>query len=183
MTTPLGSGGQPTDQQALVATHFAYNIGRGMAILVDKWNSAPLLAADRRHRHQRRPAPHRELVLRGLELQRLHRPRRQPQQPPARPDLRRLAAHAVQLRPRERRPRPQPQPLSLPGAGVRLRRASSGRERRAALAGGPGDAPRPQQSLLARADGPRELPVAVHEDGHPDAEAAAHRPDRAGNAR
>jgi hypothetical protein len=42
MTTPLGSGGQPTDQQALVATHFAYNIGRGMAILVDKWNSAPL---------------------------------------------------------------------------------------------------------------------------------------------
>ncbi|MBF6599613.1 MAG: hypothetical protein IVW36_03775 [Dehalococcoidia bacterium] len=41
MTTPLGPDGQPTDQQALVATHFAYNIGRGMAILVDKWNGAP----------------------------------------------------------------------------------------------------------------------------------------------
>jgi hypothetical protein len=41
MTTPLGEAGQPTDQQALVATHFAYNIGRGAAILIDKWNSAP----------------------------------------------------------------------------------------------------------------------------------------------
>jgi len=41
MTTPLGDSGQPTDQQALVGTHFAYNIGRGAAILIDKWNSAP----------------------------------------------------------------------------------------------------------------------------------------------
>jgi len=41
MTAPLGEGGRPTDEQALVATHFAYNIGRGAAILVDKWNSAP----------------------------------------------------------------------------------------------------------------------------------------------
>jgi len=41
MTAPLGSDGQPTDQQALVATNFAYNIGRGAAILVDKWNAAP----------------------------------------------------------------------------------------------------------------------------------------------
>ncbi len=41
MTVPLGENNQPTDQQALVATHFAYNIGRGAAILIDKWNSAP----------------------------------------------------------------------------------------------------------------------------------------------
>ena len=41
MTAPLGEAGQPTDQQALVATHFAYNIGRGAAILIDKWNAAP----------------------------------------------------------------------------------------------------------------------------------------------
>ncbi len=41
MTSPLGPDGQPTDQQALVATHYAYNIGRGAAILIDKWNGAP----------------------------------------------------------------------------------------------------------------------------------------------
>ncbi len=41
MTQPLGENNQPTDQQALVATHFAYNIGRGAAILIDKWNAAP----------------------------------------------------------------------------------------------------------------------------------------------
>jgi len=41
MTAPLGEAGQPTDEQALVATHFAYNIGRSAAILIDKWNSAP----------------------------------------------------------------------------------------------------------------------------------------------
>ncbi len=41
MTVPLGEGNQPTQQQALVATHFAYNIGRGAAILIDKWNAAP----------------------------------------------------------------------------------------------------------------------------------------------
>ena len=41
MTVPLGESNQPTDEQALVATHFAYNIGRGAAILIDKWNSAP----------------------------------------------------------------------------------------------------------------------------------------------
>jgi len=41
MTAPLGESGQPTDEQALVATHFAYNIGRGAAILIDKWNAAP----------------------------------------------------------------------------------------------------------------------------------------------
>lgn len=41
MTVPLGDNGQPTDQQSLVATDFAYNIARGAAILIDKWNSAP----------------------------------------------------------------------------------------------------------------------------------------------
>ena len=41
MTAPLGENNQPTDEQALVATHFAYNIGRGAAILIDKWNAAP----------------------------------------------------------------------------------------------------------------------------------------------
>jgi hypothetical protein len=41
MTAPLGEAGNATDEQALVATHFAYNIGRGAAILADKWNSAP----------------------------------------------------------------------------------------------------------------------------------------------
>ncbi|MDP9237877.1 MAG: hypothetical protein M3P30_10880 [Chloroflexota bacterium] len=41
MTAPVGEAGQPSDQQALVATHFAYNIGRGAAILIDKWNAAP----------------------------------------------------------------------------------------------------------------------------------------------
>lgn len=41
MTAPIGESGQPTDQQALVASHFAYNIGRGAAILIDKWNNAP----------------------------------------------------------------------------------------------------------------------------------------------
>ena len=41
MTTPLGENGEPTDEQALVGTHFAYNIGRGAAILIDKWNAAP----------------------------------------------------------------------------------------------------------------------------------------------
>jgi hypothetical protein len=41
MTAPLGEAGQPSDEQALVATHFAYNVGRGSAILIDKWNAAP----------------------------------------------------------------------------------------------------------------------------------------------
>lgn len=41
MTQPLGDASSPTNEQALVATHFAYNIGRGAAILIDKWNAAP----------------------------------------------------------------------------------------------------------------------------------------------
>jgi hypothetical protein len=41
MTAPEGEAGQPSAEQALVATHFAYNVGRGAAILLDKWNSAP----------------------------------------------------------------------------------------------------------------------------------------------
>lgn len=40
MTDPA-DGGWPSSQQALLATHYLYNIGRGSAILVEKWNSAP----------------------------------------------------------------------------------------------------------------------------------------------
>ncbi len=41
MTTPLGDSGAVTAQQLLVATHYAYNIARGAAILAGKWNEAP----------------------------------------------------------------------------------------------------------------------------------------------
>lgn len=41
MTTPLGENGYASPEQVLVATHFAYNIARGAAMLVDKWNAAP----------------------------------------------------------------------------------------------------------------------------------------------
>lgn len=41
MTVPSGENGRGSPQQALVATHFAYNIARGAWILADKWNSAP----------------------------------------------------------------------------------------------------------------------------------------------
>lgn len=41
MTVPLGTDGLPTPEQLLVATHYAYNIARGAAILADKWNAAP----------------------------------------------------------------------------------------------------------------------------------------------
>ena len=41
MTVPTGEAGRGSPQQALVATHFAYNIARGAAILIDKWNEAP----------------------------------------------------------------------------------------------------------------------------------------------
>ncbi|MEX0786323.1 MAG: dockerin type I domain-containing protein [Dehalococcoidia bacterium] len=40
MTSPA-DGGWPSTQQALVATHYLYNVARGAAILVDKWNAAP----------------------------------------------------------------------------------------------------------------------------------------------
>ncbi len=40
MTTPQ-DGYQASKQQSLVATHHLYNIARGSAILVDKWNYAP----------------------------------------------------------------------------------------------------------------------------------------------
>ena len=43
MTVSLGDGGRASPEQALVATHFAYNIARGAAILADKWNQAPEL--------------------------------------------------------------------------------------------------------------------------------------------
>ena len=41
MTVPTGEAGRGSPEQALVATHFAYNIARGAHILVDKWNEAP----------------------------------------------------------------------------------------------------------------------------------------------
>lgn len=40
MTSPADSG-WPSSQQSLVATHYLYNIARGAAILVAKWNGAP----------------------------------------------------------------------------------------------------------------------------------------------
>jgi hypothetical protein len=41
MTIPTGENGRGSPEQALVATHFAYNIARGAYILVEKWNEAP----------------------------------------------------------------------------------------------------------------------------------------------
>lgn len=41
MTLPDGELGRGSPEQALVATHFAYNIARGAWILADKWNEAP----------------------------------------------------------------------------------------------------------------------------------------------
>jgi hypothetical protein len=41
MSYPAGERGLGTPQQALVATHYAYNIARGANLLVDKWNDAP----------------------------------------------------------------------------------------------------------------------------------------------
>jgi hypothetical protein len=41
MTLPAGESGRGSPAQALVATHFAYNIARGAAILAEKWNEAP----------------------------------------------------------------------------------------------------------------------------------------------
>jgi hypothetical protein len=43
MTVALGDGGRASPEQALVATHFAYNVARGAVILADKWNQAPEL--------------------------------------------------------------------------------------------------------------------------------------------
>ena len=40
MVDPADSG-WPSKQQSLVTTHYLYNIARGSAILVDKWNAAP----------------------------------------------------------------------------------------------------------------------------------------------
>lgn len=41
MTVPLGLDNKPSDRQALVATHYAYNAARGAQILAEKWNAAP----------------------------------------------------------------------------------------------------------------------------------------------
>ena len=39
--TSAADDGWPSTRQALVATHYLFNIGRGAAILADKWNGAP----------------------------------------------------------------------------------------------------------------------------------------------
>jgi hypothetical protein len=41
MTYPAGENGLGSPEQALVATHYAYNIARGANILATKWNDAP----------------------------------------------------------------------------------------------------------------------------------------------
>jgi hypothetical protein len=41
MTAPQGENGNGSPEQALIATHFAYNIARGAFVLADKWNDAP----------------------------------------------------------------------------------------------------------------------------------------------
>jgi hypothetical protein len=41
MTVPSGENGRGSPEQALVATHYAYNIARGANILATKWNDAP----------------------------------------------------------------------------------------------------------------------------------------------
>lgn len=41
MTVPLGTGNAPSANQVLAATHYAYNIARGAAVLANKWNDAP----------------------------------------------------------------------------------------------------------------------------------------------
>ena len=41
MTVATGESGRGSPEQALVATHFAYNIARGAVILASKWNEAP----------------------------------------------------------------------------------------------------------------------------------------------
>jgi hypothetical protein len=41
MTYPSGENGLGSPEQALVATHYAYNIARGANILATKWNDAP----------------------------------------------------------------------------------------------------------------------------------------------
>jgi hypothetical protein len=43
MTVPQGESGRASPEQALTATHFAYNIARGAVILANKWNDAPEL--------------------------------------------------------------------------------------------------------------------------------------------
>ncbi|MSQ41982.1 MAG: hypothetical protein EXR65_02970 [Dehalococcoidia bacterium] len=43
MTVPLGTGADASARQVNVATHYVYNVARGVAILADKWNQAPAL--------------------------------------------------------------------------------------------------------------------------------------------
>src|SRR5690606_6177359 len=42
ITSGMGNNtGTPSSKQALVGTHFAFNLAEGMRILADKWNQAP----------------------------------------------------------------------------------------------------------------------------------------------
>ena len=43
MTVPLGDAGAASPVQTLIATHYAYNIARGAAILANKWNEGAVL--------------------------------------------------------------------------------------------------------------------------------------------
>ena len=43
MTVPLGDAGAANPVQTLIATHYAYNIARGAAILANKWNEGAVL--------------------------------------------------------------------------------------------------------------------------------------------
>tara|TARA_Y100000996_G_scaffold393583_1_gene357235 strand:- start:22 stop:1371 length:1350 start_codon:yes stop_codon:yes gene_type:complete len=44
MINPLGENSQPSDAQALISTHFTYNIAKGVKILGAKWNNAPQIS-------------------------------------------------------------------------------------------------------------------------------------------
>ena len=114
----LNDGDPPTRFEALVGTHFAYNIAAGAQVLAEAWNEEffPVVGdAD--------PVAHRVLVLRALGLQRLGA-----REPPGRARCRPVPRARVSLR------RPA-RGLRLPGAGARLHRASSGGRWPAALAG------------------------------------------------
>ena len=41
MTVPLGANNQPSGRQVSTATHYAFNVARGAAVLANKWNQAP----------------------------------------------------------------------------------------------------------------------------------------------
>ena len=88
MTVPQGESGRASPEQALVATHFAYNIARGAVILANKWNDAPELRPIAGTDTNAVPNMLENWYYAIWVIQRLHRARRRPQQPPDGPDLR-----------------------------------------------------------------------------------------------